>query len=276
MAPIGAVASLGVVVIAAVAIQAPATRFGAPVAAQRQVAIAPSTKELPPLRREADNVPSRPARVLVLGDSTAEALSTGMILWAAGHPTTAQVSTLATPGCGFVRSAALRNDDGTMQSSCNRVLDEGLPTLLEETPPDVVVVMVTWDSAEGELTALAAEYRARKAADYARLIKQLGAADVAQVLWLASPLPSSSWLGYLNGPIDQQLWSAQQDAVAALMSESASIVTMVPFDAWVSAQERRDPRALRPDGLHLSAAGGERAMNDYLAPMIVDAALRSR
>ena len=283
LVPVGAAASLGVVAIALIAVPVPATGFGASVAAQREVAIAASNEELPPLQLGADDVPSRAVRVLVLGDSTAEALSAGMIQWAAGHPTTLQVSTLATPGCGFVRSATIRDDDGTMMTMCDNVLDAQLPALLRDTPPDVVVVMITlpditprtWDSSEGELPAVDARYAQRKSRDYARLVKQLATAGVARVLWLDSPLPSPAWLGYLNGEIDPALWIAQRSAVTTLQRDFPAVMTIAPFGDWLLEQETSDPRAMRPDGLHLSAEGGTRTMNDYLASVIVAAGLRS-
>ena len=279
-APLAAFATCAVVIVAITVASVPTTSFGAGAERQRQVSITPNSIQLPAVVVDANNRPTRPVRIVVLGDSTAQALSSGMINWAASHPESAQVNVLAEPGCGLVRSAKLHDDDGTLQSKCDNVLDVQLPELLEAAKPDVAVVMVTlpditpreWASAEGELSALDGAYAQRKQADYGRLLDQLTTAGVTRTVWLASPLPSSAWLGYLNGPIDPLLWQTQRTAVAQLADRYSSTLTVVEFDRWLATRELDDARAWRPDGLHLSPTGGERAMLEYLAPIILHAA----
>ena len=279
-APLAALATAAVVAVALTVTSVPTTSFGAATDLQRQVTITPTTDHLLPVVVDTNNAPTRPVRIVVLGDSTAQALSAGMVKWAAEHPASAQISVLAEPGCGLVRSVKLHDDDGRLQLACNNVLDVQLPALLAATPPDVAVVMVTlpditpreWDSAEGELSALDSAYKQRKQSDYAQLLDQLASAGVTRTVWLTSPLPSSAWLGYLNGPIDPMLWQSQRDAVDNLANNHPSTLTVVPFDTWLTTRELEDARAWRPDGLHLSPAGGARAMIEYLAPIILHAA----
>ena len=51
-------------------------------------------------------------RVLLVGDSTAEALGVGLVGWAGANPTLADVRLAVSPGCGFVRGGEVATDDG--------------------------------------------------------------------------------------------------------------------------------------------------------------------
>ena len=70
---------------------------------------------------------SRPMRVLVAGDSTAEATGFGLAQWATERPDLAQVSLLAEKGCGFLRGGEQRIDDWVpVPDRCDRWLTDDL------------------------------------------------------------------------------------------------------------------------------------------------------
>ena len=278
-APVAALATAAVVSLAIIAVPLAKTSYGAAADVKRQVAIAPSPEPLAALDITADSVPTRPLRIAILGDSTAEALSAGMVTWAAAHPAIVQVSVLATPGCGFVRSATLRDDGGVLQHRCDAVLDTDLPLLLQTSPPDVVVIMITlpditdrgWTAAEGELNGLDPRYLERKRVDYATMIDQLQQAGVRHAVWLTSPLPNKAWLGYLNGPIDPRLWDSQRVAVSDLAVSYPGVVEVQPFDKWLEHEESAASAVWRSDGIHLDPDAAERVMGRYLASVLLQA-----
>jgi hypothetical protein len=65
---------------------------------------------------------SRPVRIIVAGDSTAEATGGGLVAWAAANPDLAQVEIVAELGCGFVRGGEVMLNDWTpVDRRCQRV-----------------------------------------------------------------------------------------------------------------------------------------------------------
>src|SRR5690606_13430617 len=64
-------------------------------------------------------VPARPVRILVVGDSTAEATATGLIAWADAHPELATVSLAVKRGCGFLPGGDIWSDDGWREVSAD-------------------------------------------------------------------------------------------------------------------------------------------------------------
>ena len=107
-----------------------------------------------------DGVPSelsRPARVMIIGDSTAHATGEGMIQWSAENPGVMRVTAAAAVGCGL-NATGLIPDDG-YREICDGIRN-GLVGHVETLRPDAVVAMVTfrdmedrmWNPAEGVLT----------------------------------------------------------------------------------------------------------------------------
>ena len=75
-------------------------------------------------------MPPRPVRILVAGDSTAEATGNGLIAWAAANPQLAQVSLVVQEGCGFVPGGytqAIGIVDRDVDKNCHHYLADVLP-----------------------------------------------------------------------------------------------------------------------------------------------------
>ena len=69
-------------------------------------------------------------RILVAGDSTAEATGNGLIAWAAANPDLAQVSLAVQEGCGFVPGGytqAIGIVDRDVDKNCHHYLADVLP-----------------------------------------------------------------------------------------------------------------------------------------------------
>ncbi len=92
--------------------------------------------------------PTGPVRVLMVGDSTAEALGVGLAGWAGANPTLADVRLAVSPGCGFVRGGEVATDgDVPFAERCDEILEHVLPDTLAEFRPEVVMLLrarVTW------------------------------------------------------------------------------------------------------------------------------------
>ena len=112
---------------------------------------------------------SRPVRIVVAGDSTAEATSAGLIEWAAANPELAQVEVVSARGCGFVTGGE-RQEGGWKEwpPQCADWIERQLPDRVGELQPDVVMLMVTtwdvvdhrWDGSD-RLTPLDAQFAQR-------------------------------------------------------------------------------------------------------------------
>ncbi|MEN9646782.1 MAG: hypothetical protein RL238_3451 [Actinomycetota bacterium] len=226
--------------------------------------------------------PTGPARVLLMGDSTAVALSEGFVGWADAHAAQAQLASLAQPGCGLLRDSAMAGDGGgDFVARCDRVLDEELPALLASGAPDVVVVMITvpdavarsWTDDEGPLRPTDERYRARLRADYATFAATLRDAGVPHVVWVVPPRPSERWLQSIFDPISDDEWDA---FVSTIEDEAASDPTrsrVVRLDEWMAANEPADG-SMRPDGLHLTPAAAAVVMDRIIGPVVLAAAGR--
>ena len=144
----------------------------------------PTTVELSPPFRSVDRegavldvqlaaIPTRPVRIMVLGDSTAWSMGDGLEIWARNNPSLAEVDVVVSPGCGlladgYVDEWSQHDDLNDLETKC-RNLHERLPATLAARSPDVVVIMVTipdlldrvWDDVEGPLNIFTSEFRTR-------------------------------------------------------------------------------------------------------------------
>ena len=153
---------------------------------------------------------ARPVRIVVTGDSTGEALGTGVVLWAASNPELAQAEVHAALGCGFVMGGERRwGDDIVSTASCDGWTQAQLYPEVERTQPDVVTVMTsTWDIIDqrwdgGELLAPSdPEYRSRMVAAYTQLVDDLIASGAGRVAFVREPVPNVWWNDVSEGESD--------------------------------------------------------------------------
>lgn len=228
------------------------------------------------------SVPTGPARVLLLGDSTAVALSEGFVGWADAHAAQVQLASLARPGCGLLRDSAMTGDDGaSFVARCDKVFEQELPELLAAGAPDVVVVMVTvpdavarvWSDDEGALRPTDERYRTRLRDDYAAFAATLREAGVAHVVWVVPPHPSERWLQSIFDPISEQEWAAYVGTIEAEAAKDPERVRVVRLDEWMKANEPSDG-SMRPDGLHLTPDAAAVVMDRFMGAVVLAAAGR--
>jgi peptidoglycan/LPS O-acetylase OafA/YrhL len=227
-------------------------------------------------------VVSRPVRIVVVGDSTAEFTAAGLVEWAADHPDVARVRPAATAGCGFLRDGRVPTD-GSIDwvEPCRLLLDDQLPAVLTETQPDVVMLMVTmrdvenrvWSDAEGELDPFDPRYRARLLDAYRTMAERLVAAGVPRVAWVLPPKPIAPFEGDQRVMRDPARYAVQHDVIRQVAAEYPDVVRVVDLDGWLTAAGRRVDTGVRPDGLHWSPDGSYWVSDSFLAASLVSAAV---
>ncbi len=224
---------------------------------------------------------TRPVRIVVAGDSTANATATGLIAWAAAHPELAQVDVITEPGCGFVRGGE-RWADGfePNPARCAEWIDAVLPQGVSTLQPDVVMLMVTsWDVLDHRwgsgltVTPLDAGFAARIAADYSALSDALLAGGAGSVAFVRQPVPNLLWMNQGTGQQDP----ARHDVVYAVMDQLRASrvgdVGVIALDAWLADAGLDDDRGVRPDGVHWDPSASAQIAEDYLGEQLIRIAL---
>jgi lysophospholipase L1-like esterase len=215
---------------------------------------------------------SRPARVLVVGDSTASALGEGLVQFASERPELAQVSIRWSPACGFVRTGTAAGDlDDQFSGGCQMIRD-ALPDDIANLQPDVVVLMQTIADATARdlgdggaaLTPGDPGFADFLAAEYEAQLFDLIAWGADDVVWIIQP-PQRLLTG---GVVGLEAQPAIRAAIEQVAANHPDVVTVVDLEAWQDTQSED----LRPDGLHFSADGATRVANELLGPVVVELA----
>lgn len=226
-------------------------------------------------------VPSRPVRILVVGDSTAEATGAGLVAWAAANPQYAQVTVDAGPGCGLVLGGYLELSTGQrdVDGVCGPYVRDLIPEKVRELQPDVVVVMSTvWDVQDRRLTKggpllsptdpAVAEAMTASLGD---LTDSLLAAGAPRVVWLKAPTPLPSLGGGEDIQAQPERHSALRRAIASV-GFSRPAVRVIDLSAWLATQPVGQDREARVDGVHWSSEASLLIATQFLGPVIVNAA----
>ena len=225
---------------------------------------------------------SRPVRIVVVGDSTAQYTAAGLAAWAADHPDSAQVTDASVAGCGFLRTGTVPTDGAIdFQGQCDDLLDDRLPGLLADLQPDVVMLMVTmrdvedreWDPAEGTISPFDRRFRDRLLLDYTAMADRLAAAGVPRIAWVLPPHPIAPFQGEQVKMLDPARYQVQFDVIDAVAAGAGGRVEVLDLRAWLEAMGGSTDGQLRPDGLHWSPEAGYWVAERYLAGSLVSIAL---
>jgi peptidoglycan/LPS O-acetylase OafA/YrhL len=225
-------------------------------------------------------VPSRPVRIVVAGDSTAQALGAGLVEWAAGAPELAQVELWAAAGCGFVRGGELAIDGWRrVPAACDDYVEELLPTAIERLTPDVVMLMTTsWDVFDrrwpgtGEHTPTDAVFAQRMGDDFSAVSQRLLAAGAERVVWVQQPLPNVYWLSSGREQEQPDRQTAVHRAITSVAATDPRI-RVVDLASWHSAVGLDDDRSARPDGVHWSVETAQGIATEFLGGELIREAL---
>ncbi len=223
-------------------------------------------------------LPAGPVNVVLIGDSTAEALDSGLVAWAA-EATNRTIGSVAEPGCGLITNSVLIGDvDNSFTKKCNDALGKKLPELLVAQHPDTALIMVTipdltmrqWSGDEGMLPWSDDRYEQRMLADYRTMVATLIAAGVRHIAWVVPPPPAEIWLGWMSDTnYSADAWVGLLARLKTIERENPAVVQVVRLDQWfVTTGADIDP-AIRDDGLHLTAVGALRVMDEFLGPVLL-------
>ena len=224
---------------------------------------------------------SRPVRILVVGDSTAEATGHGLVEWAAANPTTAQVTLAISGGCGFVRGGVVASDGKVpFKQNCDLLLDHDLPRDLRDLQPDVVMLLVwardqaprKWTSAEGELTPHDPAYLLRLTHDYRTITNEITSTTNARVVWVRPPRGDNYWMNTQSPFTDESAHVIVEGVMRQVVGEFADRAELLDLRAWMEADGIGFDHGARPDGLHLTASASTDVASRWLGPQLVRAA----
>jgi hypothetical protein len=221
-----------------------------------------------------------PVRIVVTGDSTGEALGTGVLLWAADHPLLARAEVRAAPGCGFVMGGERRWGDDIMSTDdCDGWPADQLYPLVQQSRPDIVAVMTsTWDiidqrwDGEELLAPSDPEYRARLIGAYTDLVDNLTWSGAARVALVLEPVPNVWWNNSSEAegdPARHAVLAGVYREVAAAASGSVEVIDMA---SWFSSSGLDGSRDARPDGIHLAPAAASSIVDRFLGERLIAAA----
>ncbi len=222
----------------------------------------------------------RPVRIVVTGDSTAEALGTGLVQWAAENPDLAQVEVVSAPGCGFLRGGERRTGD-TIEpiEGCDRWINEFVYPTIDRAEPDVVVSMVSswdiidrrWDTDE-LLSPLDADFAARLATDYERLVGDSFDLGATRFAFVRHPIQDVYWLPTADAQEDPARHAVLYGVYDRLAGANDR-VDVVALDQWFTERGLDRSEAARPDGIHLTPEAATEISSAFLGEALVRVAL---
>ncbi len=224
----------------------------------------------------------RPVRIIVTGDSTADALGTGVVHWAASHSELARAEVHAALGCGFVMDGErLWGDSIVSTASCDGWPESQLYPAVERARPDVVVVMSSvWDLVaqrwDGEhlLTPLDADYRARLVDAYTGLVDDASAAGATHVAFVLEPVPNVWWNDARDAEADPERHELLAEVYREVVAARPGTVEIVDLASWFSEQGLERDREVRPDGIHLAPDAATAIVEQFLSDRLIDIAIR--
>ena len=233
-------------------------------------AIAPATTSV--------TAPARPVRILLAGDSTANAFAPGLDGWAQASGL-AQVDTGGVKvGCGYVRDGKDKFGPKPREivPTCGDIVAH-LDQAASASEADVAVVVDgPWEVTDHQAPGDTWRSPGDPAFD-ARLTDALGRATdtllahVPLVVWTTSPVIHPGW-GFAT---PDPAWEPERMAVlnriiAKVAADRPGRVVVIDYGAWLNGQPAGMDAAFRPDGVHLSPEAA-RTVADWLGPQVVAA-----
>ena len=223
---------------------------------------------------------NRAMRIIVTGDSTADALGVGLSQWAVDHPDIAAVTLDAQPGCGFLTGGTIPDDPPVYARECKRTLEQEVPDHIRTLAPDVIVMMVTLRDVEdhefgdGVLRSpLDPEFAAHLRESYEATAEQLLADGAPHLAWVLAPFPTVPWQADQAKMADPARYQVQFDVIREVAAAHPGQITVVDMDQWLRSIDGLTDTTWRPDGLHFSEDAAYRASDTFLVPALIAALL---
>ena len=223
-------------------------------------------------------------RIVVVGDSTAEATGAGVVAWAAANPSRAQVELVTGAGCGLVLGGfqdlgIFGNRD--VDAACAPYVRDVIGKKVAALRPDVVMVLTTvWDVLDRSLTKGAPalsptdpELETAMRNSLGEFTDSLIAMGVPRVAWIQEPVP----LPTATADDDQQADPARHAVLHRIIDDIASSrpqVRVVDLADWVAASPWATDQSARPDSVHWTTDVSARIADEFLGQALLRAALQ--
>jgi peptidoglycan/LPS O-acetylase OafA/YrhL len=261
----------------------PAAATSRPAAASSAVTTQPATTTTEAPITTARLVPTRPVRIMVVGDSTAQVTGHGMIDWAADNPALAQVEVQAFGGCGILEEGdrSYRGEWEPTLSTCVTLIDHVVPERIGIAQPDVVVVVSSfWDITDhrwpGDPTArspLDPVYRERAVQRFTQYNQALLDAGAPRVAWILFPRTNESWDAIAETSDDPARHVAFHEIERDAAAKFPGRVSTIDLSSWSDQQGLTDDHAARPDGVHWTPDMSKLIAEEWLGNQVIQAAL---
>lgn len=224
----------------------------------------------------------RPVRIVVAGDSTADATGVGLVGWAVDNPALAQVELFAAPGCGFMKGGAyiLGGEPLEVSEGCTDYVDTNIPAKVAEVQPDVVMLLSTsWDVQDrawddgvaGSTTDEVVAERLR--ADMTGLTESILESGVGSVAWIREPIPDVAWGDDVAAQEDPVRHAVLYDVMDDLAARYPTRVHVIDLPAFLDEAGLTDDREARPDGVHWTPDVATWIATRYLGEQLIRSAL---
>ena len=229
-------------------------------------------------------IPPRPVRIVVVGDSTAEATGAGVVAWAAANPTLAQVELVTGAGCGlalggFQDLGIFGNRD--VDAACAPYVRDVVRKKVTALHPDLVMVITTvWDVLDRSLTEGAPalsptnpELETAMRNSLGEFTDSLIAMGVPRVAWIKEPVP----LPTPTAADDQQADPARHAVLYRIIDDIASTrsqVRVIDLADWIAASPWAADQSARPDSVHWTTDVSTRIADEFLGQALLRAALQ--
>jgi hypothetical protein len=222
--------------------------------------------------------------MLVIGDSTAQALGNGIAAWAQQRPDLAQVEVMAFPGCGLLPGGERRFAGEWLEvpDGCSTLFDVDVPARIATAQPDLVVVITSFwdvtdhrwpDDGNAARTPFDPAFAARLRDRFRSYNSRLLTTGPTRVVWVQYPAVDFQWEDAVE-PADDP---ARYDVLASTIRDAATVdperVRVVEFAAWVTSEGLDTDRSARPDGVHLTLDSATDATHAWLGQELLRAAL---
>ncbi|MGI8755296.1 MAG: acyltransferase family protein, partial [Acidimicrobiales bacterium] len=229
----------------------------------------------------ASPTPSRPVRILVVGDSTAGATGNGLARWAVAHPSLAQVTVAEAQGCGIVLDGVRVTAEGELAipPGCRHYMTAEVPDNVRNLDPDVVVLMSSWETSDRRwdggpvLSPKQAPYRKRMRRDLDALVARIAQAGADRIVLVLQPAIDVFWGLYdstAEEPGRPEVLHSEMNRIAAA---DPTRVRVADVAGWLTTVGLDTDHPTRPDGLHWSPPAAQRLATDFLGPLLVTEAL---
>jgi hypothetical protein len=222
-------------------------------------------------------------RIVIIGDSTAEATGAGVVAWAAANPELAQVELVTGAGCGLVLDGYQNLSFGfrDIRETCGPYVNDIIPSKIAELHPDLVMVLTSvWDAHDRMLTPGGPELSPADPELEAVMAQSLGAftdgllaQGVPRVAWVngSVPLPTPT------APDDQQSEPERYEAihrmVAGIAASRPDTVRVIDLPAWLATSPLGTDAAARPDKVHWTSDASAAIAEQFLGQALLRAAL---